>query len=194
MFRLIKCTYFVFIKASNCWSFQKVKFYLKWDGTFRNDFGNEMKPSETTNYLKLKSLCNRSNWAWIGPEHHYLRLRKSLLPDAAAVAVDGVDAAVLTQSHSHLSTRGPAAFNADEQSLQVSWQSFWHIVAPSSSVLGLHVELGDGIAWKQEHSSPAGLFMHMVMSSKIFCKSASHVLFGGVTLHIQSASTLVLQS
>ena len=51
-------------------------------------------------------------------QNHYLKLRESLLPEAAAVAVDGV-VEVLSQSHLHRSTRGPAAFKADEHLLQV---------------------------------------------------------------------------
>ena len=52
-------------------------------------------------------------------QNHYLKLRESLLPEAAAVTVDGVGDVVLSQSHLHRSTRGPAAFKADEHLLQV---------------------------------------------------------------------------
>ena len=78
-------------------------------------------------------------------QNHYLKLRESLLPEAAAVAVDGVGDA-LSQSHLHRSTRGPAAFKADEHLLQVDRQALSHPVTPLSRAPGLHADFGDGIA------------------------------------------------
>ena len=86
---------------------------------------------------------------------HYLRLRNSLLPATLGVTrIGGV--VVFTQSHLHLSTRGPAAFKADEHLLQAAWQSLLQAVAPSSSVFGLHAAFGDGIAAKHEHICASG--------------------------------------
>ena len=78
-------------------------------------------------------------------QNHYLKLRESLLPEAAAIDVDGVGD-VLLQSHLHRSTRGPAAFKADEHLLQVDRQALSHPVTPLSRAPGLHADFGDGIA------------------------------------------------